>query len=238
MRVFAQTAGQVTALARLSAELLGTFMLVFAGTGAIVIDQQTGGALGTTGIALVFGLTVMGVIAAFGDISGAHINPAVTLAFWAARRFPGSLVVPYLLAQCAGAVSASLCLAVWFGAESGLGVTLPRQGVAAAVGFELLMSGFLMLVILGVAHGARERGLLAAVTIGGVVGLEAAFGGPVSGASMNPARSLAPALVGGQLQHLWLYLLVPVVGMLLAVPLCAALRGHACCLGRAEGCRS
>jgi aquaporin Z len=146
-------------------------------------------------------------------------------------------VLPYLLAQCAGAVLASLALAVWFGSATGLGITQPRFGVPAAVGFELVMSGFLMLVILGVAQGARERGLLAAVTIGGVVGLEAAFGGPVSGASMNPARSLAPALVSGELSHLWLYLCMPVLGMLVAVPLCAALRGPACCLGIEEGPR-
>jgi aquaporin Z len=116
-----------------------------------------------------------------------------------------------------------------------LGATTPQMGVPAAVGFELLMSCFLMLVILGVAQGARERGLMAAVTIGGVVALEAAVGGPVSGASMNPARSLGPALVSGELAHLWLYLIAPLAGMLAAVPLCAALRGPACCIGQPDG---
>lgn len=233
----AAAASSVDTLAALTAELLAAFFLVFCGTGAIVIDALSGGALGTPGIALAFGLAVMAVIAAFGDVSGAHANPAVTVAFWLARRFPGRRVLPYVLMQCAGALAASLMLRVLFPGAPTLGLTAPQLGLAPAVAFEAVMSAFLMLVILGVAHGARERGLMAAIAIGGVVALEAAFGGPVSGASMNPARSLGPALASGEFAYLWLYLVVPTVAMAVAVAFCAALRGPACCGGEAGECR-
>ncbi len=209
--------------------MLGTFMLVFAGTGAIVINDVTGGAITHVGIAFTFGLTVLSVIYAFGDHSGAHINPAVTTAFWIAGRFPGREVVPYAVAQCMGAVLASLTLRLMFAGHATLGATLPAGPVLQSAVLEFIMTWWLMVVILSVADGAREKGIVAGLVIGSVVTLEAMFGGPISGASMNPARSLGPALVSGQLQHLWVYLVAPVAGAALAVFTCRWVQGDACC---------
>lgn len=219
---------------RCAAELLGTFMLVFAGTGAVVINDVTGGTITHVGIALTFGLTVLSVIYAFGDHSGAHINPAVTIAFWAAGRFPGREVLPYACAQVAGALLASLTLRLMFMEHETLGATLPAGPVFQAAVLEFIMTWWLMVVILGVSDGAREKGIVAGLVIGSVVTLEAMFGGPVSGASMNPARSLGPALVSGNLQHLWLYLVVPVAGASLAVFTCRHVQGDACCRSKPD----
>lgn len=200
---------------RYAAELLGTYALVFAGTGAIIVNEQTG-ALGHFGVAATFGLIVLAMIYAFGDISGAHLNPAVTIGFVVAKRFPLKLVAPYIGAQLGGAFLASLTLRFLFPESATLGATLPAGSDMQSFILELLLSYFLMLVILQVAHGSKEVGLMAGIAIGAVVGLEALFAGPICGASMNPARSIAPAVVSGDLRALWIYLAAPVIGALLA----------------------
>ena len=207
------------------AEFLGTFILIFAGTGAIVINQSSGGVIGHAGIALTFGLVVLAMIYTFGDISGAHLNPAVTIAFAAAKRFPWNEVPLYLGAQLAGAFAASGLLKFLFPGPGTLGTTLPAGSASQSFVLEVVLTAILMLVILSVSTGSKEKGITAGIAIGAVVGLEAMFAGPICGASMNPARSLAPALVSGHLQHLWLYPAATVLGALLAVPLCLAVRG-------------
>ncbi len=220
----------------LLAEGGGTFALVFAGTGAIVVDDVSGGALGHVGVSLVFGLVVFAVIQAIGGISGAHINPAVTLGFVAAGRMPAARALRYVGAQLLGALAASALLAACFAEHATLGATLPAAGrLLPAALFEVVCTALLMLVILRVSSGAREVGLLAGAAIGATVALAALFAGPISGASMNPARSLAPALLSGRFEHLWIYLALTTLGALLAVPLCRALGGGACC-GPDEAC--
>ncbi len=198
------------------AEAIGTFALVFCGTGAIVTNQVNPGHIGHVGIALSFGLIVLAMIYTFGQISGAHFNPAVTLAFALAKTFPLKQVLPYLTSQLVGAVLASLTLKLLFPDQSSLGATMPHGSETQSFVLEFIMSYLLMIVILQVAHGAKEVGLLAGIAIGSMVGLEAMFGGPISGASMNPIRSLAPALVSAQFQSLWIYLSAPTLGMLCA----------------------
>ena len=200
------------------AELIGTFALVFCGTGAIIIDQQSGGAITHVGIAATFGLIVMSIIYALGNISGAHLNPAVSIAFTIAGRFKVRQLIPYIASQLIGAILASLTLKYLFPANLLLGATLPAGSDIQSFILELILTFFLMLVILNVATGSKEQGMFAGLAIGSVVGLEAMFAGPICGASMNPARSLAPALVSGHLQSLWVYLIAPTVGALLAVP--------------------
>jgi aquaporin Z len=211
------------------AEFLGTFALVFAGTGAIVIDAASGGAIGHAGVALTFGLIVLAMIYTFGDISGAHLNPAVTIAFAAARRFPWPALPGYLTAQFLGAFAASGLLRVLFPADPTLGATLPVGPAMQSFILEIVLSALLMLVVLSVSTGAKEKGITAGIAIGAVIALEAMFAGPICGASMNPFRSLAPALVSGHIEHLWLYLTAPIVGALLAVPACIAVREPGCC---------
>jgi len=211
------------------AEAIGTFALVLIGTGAIVVNDLSGGALTHVGVSLAFGLVVMTMIVAVGDVSGAHLNPAVTLGFWAARRLPGAKVAPYVGSQVAGALAASILVAFWFPSHAGLGTTLPSGGVLQSLTFEIVLTFLLMFVILGVAAGAMERGVGAAIAIGATVALGALVGGPVSGASMNPARSWAPALVSGQLESLWLCGVGPALGALLAVGGCRCVRSPACC---------
>ncbi len=220
---------------KLLAEFLGTFTLVFAGTGAIISNELSGGSLGHGGVALTFGMVVFAMIQTFGDISGAHLNPAVTLGFSVAGRFPRRRVPGYILAQVAGGFAASGLLAGMFPESASLGATMPAGSWLQSFVMETILSAVLMLTILSVSAGAREKGVSAALTIGAVVGLEALFAGPVSGASMNPARSLAPALVSGQVAPLWIYLTAPLAGALLAVPLCAGVREKGCCAGL---CRS
>ncbi len=196
----------------LAAEVLGTFALVFAGTGAIVVNDASGGAVSHVGVALTFGLVVLAMIYAVGDVSGAHLNPAVTLGFLAAGRFERRLVVPYLAAQCVGALLASLAMWLLFPSHPTLGATTPSGPAVQSFVMEGILTFLLMFVILSVATGAKEKGVMAGVAVGAVIALEALFAGPVSGASMNPARSLAPALVSGRIDHLWLYLAAPVLG--------------------------
>jgi aquaporin NIP len=202
---------------RLIAELFGTFALVFAGTGAIVINDISGGTITHVGIALTFGMIVLAMIYTLGDISGCHLNPAVTLGFFAAKRFDGKWVFPYVASQIAGAILASLVLKVMFPDHPSLGGTQPSGPPIQSFVLELILTLILMVVILSVSSGSKEKGMFAGVAIGAVIALEAMFAGPISGASMNPARSLAPALVAIQLNHLWLYLVAPCAGALLAV---------------------
>ncbi len=202
---------------RLAAEAIGTFSLVFAGCGAIVVDAERGGALGAVGISAVFGLVIMVMIYALGHISGAHFNPAVTLGFTAVKRFPVGEVPGYIAAQLAGATLAAFVLRlVWDGTPADLGATVPSIGTGAAFTYELVLTAILMFVIIAVATDARAVGAAAGIAIGGTVALDALFGGPVTGASMNPARSFGPALVASQWSHFWLYLVAPVAGALFA----------------------
>lgn len=214
---------------KVAAEFIGTFALVFAGTGAIVINDLTGGTVSHVGVALTFGLVVMAMIYTFGDISGAHLNPAVTLGFVTARRMTLSQGLPYIGGQFAGAITASISLRLLFSNHTTLGATIPAGSAMQSFGLELLLTTLLMLVILNVSAGAKEKGITAGIAIGGVIGLEAMFAGPICGASMNPARSLAPALVSGNFDSLWIYLAAPVAGAILAVPLCVCVREAGCC---------
>ncbi|WP_395715636.1 MIP/aquaporin family protein [Prosthecobacter sp.] len=204
---------------KLLSELLGTFILVFAGTGAIVINDVSGGVIGHAGIALTFGLVVMAMIYTFGDVSGAHLNPAVTLGFAVAGRFEWKSVPGYVLAQIAGALAASGVLHLLFPAHDKLGATLPSGSAMQSFVLELILTAILMLAILRISTGAKEKGITAGIAIGGIIALEAMFAGPICGASMNPARSLAPAIVSGQFEHLWIYLTATVLGAFVAVPL-------------------
>jgi aquaporin NIP len=200
------------------AELLGTYALVFAGTGAIVIDQQTHGSITHVGIAITFGLVVMSMIYTFGDISGAHLNPAVSIAFTVAKKFPARLLVPFIVSQLTGAVLASLTLKLLFPANQLLGATIPAGSAMQSFVLEFILTFFLMLVIINVATGSKEQGLFAGLAIGSVVGLEAMFAGPVCGASMNPARSFGPAIASGHLEFLWIYLTATTLGAIVAIP--------------------
>jgi aquaporin Z len=212
-----------------AAEMMGTFGLVFAGTGAIVIDQVSGGAITHAGVALTFGLIVLAMIYNFGDISGAHLNPAVTIGFWAARRLPGREVPGYIASQILGALAASGVLRLLFPGNQLLGATMPAGSEAQSFILELILTFFLMLTILNVSTGAQEKGITAGIAIGSVIALEAMFAGPICGASMNPARSLAPAVVSGHLEHLWLYLVAPVLGAVIARFACKCVREAGCC---------
>jgi MIP family channel proteins len=200
-------------LRRAGAEGIGVFALVFAGCGAIITEAEHPGTLGTVGIALVFGLIIMAMVYATGHLSGAHLNPAVTVAFLLTRHLPRADAVAYLLAQLGGALlAAGLLLAIWPSQPAALGTTLPTVGVGSALAYEGVLTAFLMFVIMAVATDTRAVGAGAAIAIGGTVGLDALFGGPITGASMNPARSIGPALVSGELHDLWIYIVAPLAG--------------------------
>lgn len=216
---------------RLIAEALGTFVLVFAGTGAIVVNDITH-AVTHVGIALTFGLVVLALIQALGDISGAHFNPAVTIGFVAARRFPLTEALPYILTQLVGATAASCAIAAIFPDSRLLGGTMPLRGEwQPSFVLEVFLTAFLMFVVLNISTGAKEKGLTAGITVGAVIGLEALFAGPICGASMNPARSFGPAIVSGEVGFLWLYFVAPMVGALIAVPCCCSVQESGCCSG-------
>ena len=213
-----------------SAEFIGTFALVFAGTGAIVINEVSGGAITHVGISLTFGLIVLVMIYTVGDVSGAHLNPAVSLGFFAARRFPlREVVVPYVLTQCAGAFAASGLLRFQFPQSVTLGATEPAGSATQSFVLELILTAILMFVILSVSTGAAEKDITAGIAVGSVIALEAMFAGPICGASMNPARSFAPAMVSQHLSSLWIYLVAPTLGALVAVFGCRCVRERGCC---------
>ena len=201
-----------------AAEFIGTFALVFCGTGAAIIDQDTNGVITHVGVAITFGLIVMSMIYTLGNISGCHINPAVTIAFTIAKRFKIKEVLPYIISQLAGAFLASVALTYLFPHNNTLGATLPSGTVLQSFVFEFILTFFLMLVIIKVATGSNEKGMFAGLAIGAMVFLEAMFAGPVSGASMNPARSIAPAVVSGHIESLWIYIAAPIFGAAAAIP--------------------
>ncbi len=217
---------------RCSAEFIGTFILVFAGTAAIVVNAQHNNLITHPGIAMVFGLTVSAIIYMLGDISGAHINPAVTIGFWRAGRFPGKEVLPYGISQLSGALLASVLVNFLVATSTDtthLGATLPAQSLLQAFCLETLLAFILMFAIMNVATGAKEKGMMAGLTIGAVVCVEALFAGPVTGASMNPARSFGPSIMSGQISLLWLYFLAPITGAILATYSCRFIRDQDCC---------
>jgi aquaporin NIP len=215
-------------LRRALAEGLAAFALVFAGCGAVIANARYDAALGTVGIALVFGLVIMVMVYATGHLSGAHINPAVTLAFTLTRHFPTREAAAYIAAQFAGAITAALVLlAVWPSQPAALGSTVPSVGIGSALVYEAILSAFLMFVIMAVATDTRAVGAAAAIAIGGTIGFDALFGGPVTGASMNPARSLGPALVSGTWTDFWIYVAGPVVGAATGALAYQLVRGHA-----------
>jgi len=200
---------------RCFAEAFATFALVFAGCGAIVLDSERDGSLGSTGIAAAFGLVIMAMVYATGHLSGAHINPAVTIAFSTTRHFPLRDAAAYVPSQLAGAVAGALLLRiVWHGTPADLGATVPTVGSGSALVYEGVMTAFLMFVIMAVATDTRAVGAAAAIAIGATVALDSLFGGGVTGASMNPARSFGPALVAGEWQQFWIYVAGPVLGAL------------------------
>jgi len=189
------------------AEVIGTFALVFCGTGAIIINQESGGAVSHVGIAITFGLIVSAMIYTIGDISGAHLNPAVTIAFYIAKVFPLKEILPYFASQAVGAFLASFTLKFLFPSNATLGSTLPSGSPMQSFVLEVILTFILMFVIIHVAKGSNEQGMFAGIAIGSVVLLEAMFAGPICGASMNPIRSLAPAITSGHVEHLWVYMI-------------------------------
>ena len=199
------------------AELIGTFGLVFCGTGAIIINEASGGAISHAGVAITFGLIVVAMIYTFGDISGSHINPAVTIAFAVIQKIEVIEAIKYIISQVIGALLASFVLHFLFPENQNLGATLPAGSEMQSFVLEFILTFFLMLVIIHTSQGKKEVQNIAGIVIGGTVLLEAMFAGPICGASMNPARSLSPALVSGNLQSLWLYIVAPIFGAVLAV---------------------
>ena len=210
-------------------EFIGTFAMIFCGTGAMTINEVTGGDVTHVGIAMTWGLIVMAMIYAFGETSGAHFNPAVSIAFAYAKKFSWREVPKYIIAQILGAFSASLILWFLFPSSEILGATIPTVHVWRAFVLEFLLTFFLMVVIINVSTGSKEIGPVAGIAIGAVVLLEAMFAGPITNASMNPARSIAPAFVSGNLQHLWMYIIAPILGALLAVISCKMVKEENCC---------
>ena len=213
-------------------EFIGTFAMIFCGTGAMTINEVTGGDVSHVGIAITWGFIVIAMIYAFGDISGAHFNPAVSIAFAFAKKFSWKEVPKYIIAQVLGALFASLILLFLFPTSEIYGATIPTIDPMRAFVLEIILTFILMLTIINVSTGSKEVGIVAGIAIGGVVLLEAMFAGPVTNASMNPARSLAPALVSGKLEHLWLYMIAPIIGALLAVGTCKLVKDDDCCSGK------
>jgi aquaporin NIP len=210
-------------------EFIGTFSMIFCGTGAMTVNEVTGGEVTHVGIAITWGLIVMAMIYAFGETSGAHFNPAVTIAFAYAKKFAWKEVPKYITAQVLGAFVASLVLWFLFPASEYLGATIPTVDVWRAFVLELLLTFFLMVVIINVSTGSKEMGIIAGIAVGGVVLLEAMFAGPITNASMNPARSIAPNIVSGNIEGLWLYIVAPILGALLAVVSCKLIKEDNCC---------
>ena len=206
----------------LLAEFLGTFILVFAGTGAMVVDSMTDGAITHLGIALIFGLVVMVMVYTLGHISGAHINPAVTVGFAVAGEFPAKRIAPYIVAQCLGAIAASFVLLGLLGNHASMGATLPIEVEGQRLTFQCLvlegvLTFILMFVILNVAVNAPDKRTVVGIIIGSIIAVESGFAGPICGASMNPARSLGPVLASGNFTDFWIYIVGPICGSIGAV---------------------
>ena len=216
---------------KIYSEIIGTFAMVFCGCGAMTINEITGGSVTHVGIAITWGLIVMAMIYAFGETSGAHFNPAVTVAFAFAKKFSWKDVPKYLFAQTIGAFLAIFILWFLFPESESFGHTYPADGFEPYKAFvlELILTFFLMVVIINVSTGSKETGTMAAIAVGSVILLEAMFAGPMTKASMNPVRSLAPAIISGNLQHLWLYLSAPFIGAILAVLSCKLIKDDNCC---------
>jgi aquaporin Z len=202
---------------KIAAEFWGTFILVFTGTGAVIINQVTNGAVSHLGIGITFGLVIMSLIYALGDISGAHFNPAVTIGFGLTRRLQSNLILPFIGSQIAGGIAASLILKLLFPTNVDLGSTHPFGAISQTFLLEIVLTAILMFVILNVSTGTKEKGITAGITVGAIIGLEAIFAGPISGASMNPVRSLAPSIVSGDIRDLWIYIVAPIIGASLGV---------------------
>lgn len=198
------------------AEFLGTYILVFAGTGAIIVNQEIPGSVTHVGICMVWGIVVAAMIYTFGAVSGAHLNPAVSITFWLVKLFPINQLFPFIISQLAGAFAASITLHFLFPENEMLGSTQPSGIPIQSFIIEIILGFMLMITILFTAHGSKETGILAGLAIGGVVLLEALFAGPITGASMNPARSLAPAMISGHWENIWIYLSAPIIGMMIA----------------------
>lgn len=213
------------------AEAIGTFAMIFCGTGAMTINEITNGSITHVGVAITWGLIVMSMIYAFGEISGAHFNPAVSIGFAFAKKFAWAQVPKYILAQAIGAILASALLWFLFPESQFLGETTPAEGFPpykAAI-LEFILTFFLMVVIINVSTGSKEIGTMAAIAVGAIILLEAMFAGPMTKASMNPIRSIAPALFTGNLQYLWLYISAPILGALAAVSSCKLVKTDHCC---------
>ena len=212
-------------------ETLGTFAMVFCGCGAMTINEITGGSISHVGVAVTWGLIVMAMIYAFGEISGAHFNLAVTIGFAFAKKFSWKEVPKYILAQAIGAIFAAFLLWFLFPESQFLGETTLADGFSSykAAILEFLLTFFLMVVIINVSTGSKEIGTMAGIAIGGVILLEAMFAGPMTKASMNPIRSIAPALFTGNYQYLWLYISAPILGAIAAVSSCKLVKDEQCC---------
>ncbi len=202
---------------RLASEFIGTFALVFIGAGSAAVNAWSNGAVSHVGISLAFGGIILVAVYALGHISGAHLNPAVTFGFWVARRFPGREVAPYVAAQIAGATAGAFAVRGAVGPFAVLAATRPAIPVLPALGVEIVLSFFLMLVVMAVATDARVSGEVAGLAVGFIVMVDALMGGPLTGASMNPARSFGPALATGQWESHWIYWIGPLIGMAIAV---------------------
>ncbi len=212
-------------------ETIGTFALIFCGCGAMTINEITNGSISHVGVATTWGLIVMAMIYAFGETSGAHFNPAVTIAFAFAKKFSWNEVPKYILAQSIGAIFAAFLLWFLFPESQFLGETTPADGFPpykAAI-LEFILTFFLMVVVINVSTGSKEIGTMAAIAVGGLVLLEAMFAGPMTKASMNPIRSIAPALFTGNFQYLWLYITAPILGAIIAVSSCKLVKYNNCC---------
>ena len=210
-------------------EFIGTFSMIFCGTGAMTINEVTGGEVTHVGIAITWGLIVMAMIYAFGETSGAHFNPAVTIAFAYAKKFAWKEVPKFITAQVLGAFLASCILWFLFPASETLGATIPTVDIWRAFVLELLLTFFLMVVIINVSTGSKEIGIIAGIAVGGVILLEAMFAGPITNASMNPARSIAPNIISGNVNTLWMYIIAPILGAILAVISCKLVKDDNCC---------